>query len=247
LTSITIEYSLEFVNSSAALNPTIPIPSYPWQDWGVVVGTRPVEWFSMNLGVYQRKNEGSRSVGNTLDDLRGPMLIAEPSVRYDLRGLPGTINFGVWWNGRRFDAYHEHSSRHRYHGKSGGFYGFWQQLVWKENPQNTECSQGIGLYAQYGWAPKDRSEVEDFIGGGLQWTGALPQRDDDVMGLGVFNVYFSDKAGFDKSYETAYEFFYKAQVFGWMALQPDIQYIVNPGGGKNRNALALGGRLEFVF
>jgi len=242
-----IEYSLEFLNSSAALNPIIPIPSYPWQDWGAVVGAQPAEWFSCNLGIYQGKLEGSRSVGNTLDDLRGPMLIAEPSFTYAIGALPGQVSFGAWWNGRRFEAYHEHSTHHRYHGKSAGFYGFWHQLIWKENPQNKECPQGIGLFAQYGWAPKDRSEVEDFIGGGLQWTGAIPARDADVMGLGAFNVYFSDQAGFAESYETAFEFFYKAQLFGWMAVKPDIQYIVNPGGTGNGNALALGGRLEVVF
>jgi carbohydrate-selective porin OprB len=32
-----------------------------------------------------------------------------------------------------------------------------------------------------------------------------------------------------------------------MALQPDVQYITNPGGNISRNALVVGGRVEFVF
>ena len=242
-----IEYSLEFINSSAALNPTIPIPSYPNQDWGAVIGVKPADWFSCNFGVYQGKINGSRSIGNTLDDLRGPMLIIEPSFKYDLGGLPGMVNIGAWWNGRRFEAFHKHPSDQDYHGKSFGFYTFWQQLLWKENPGNEKCGQGIGLFAEYGWAPEDRSEVEQYVGGGLRWQGAIPDRDDDVMGLGVFNVYFSEKAGFSQHSETAFELFYKAKVTGWLAIQPDMQYITNPGGTISHNALVLGGRVEFVF
>lgn len=242
-----IEYGLEFIHSSASYGLTIPMVTYPDQDWGVVIGTRPDDRFSMNLGVYQGDSNGSRSVGHTLDNLRGPMLMAEPTLHYSLAGRQGSLGIGAWWNGKRFDAYHEHSHRHRSHGKSAGWYVTWEQLLWRENPDVEGCEQGIGLFAQYGWAPKDRSEVEDALSVGVQWAGALPGRDDDVMGLGAFTVWFSDKAGFDESYETAFEFFYKAQVFGWMAVKPDIQYIVNPGGTNRGNSLALGGRLEIVF
>ena len=241
-----IDFSIEFINSSAALNPTIPLPSYPNQDWGAAVGVQPADWFGCTFGIYQGKNNGSRSIGDTLGDLRGPMLIVEPSFKYDLGGLPGKVNIGAWWNGRRFPAYHEHPSDHDYHGKSYGFYGFWQQLLWRKNPADDNCTQGIGLYAQYGWAPEDRSEAEQFVGGGVRWQGAIPTRDDDVLGLGVFNVYFSEKAGFKKRYETAIELFYKAQLTGWLAVQPDMQYIVNPGG-QYKDAIVLGGRVEFKF
>ena len=242
-----IEYSMEFINSSAALNPTIPMPSYPWQDWGGVAGINPADWFSCNFGIYQGKNEGSRSIGNTLDDLRGPMLIVEPSFKYGLGGLPGMINVGAWWNGRSFDAYHNNPSHHETYGKAYGLYGFWQQLLWKEDRGNEECTQGIGIYAQYGWAPKDRYQIEDFVGGGVRWEGAIPNRDADVLGLGVFNVYFSDQAGFTEHSETAVELFYKAKITGWMSLQPDVQYITNPGGTISRNALVAGGRIELIF
>ncbi len=65
----------------------------------------------------------------------------------------------------------------------------------RKTPTLQDDKQGIGFYAQYGWAPKDRCEIEDYVGGGLRWQGAIPSRDDDVLGLGAFNVYFSDRAG----------------------------------------------------
>ena len=241
-----IDYSFNFLNSSAMLNPTIPIPTYPDQDWGLAVGIVPADWFSCNFGIYQGKINGSRSVGNTLDDLRGPMLIMEPSFQYELAGLPGKVNIGAWWNGRTFDAYHENRTNRTEYGSSYGFYGFIQQLLWKENT-DSDCEQGIGAYAEYGWTPGARFEVDNFVGAGLNWQGAIPTRDDDALGLGAFTVFFSDTAGFDESSETAVELFYKAYVTSWLVLQPDVQYITNPGGTNNSNAVVVGGRVEFIF
>jgi len=242
-----IETGLEFINSSAGLIPTIPIPSYPDQDWGAVIGVEPIEWFGCKFGMYQGDIDGSRSIGHSLDNLRGPMMIVEPSFKYSLGGLPGSLNIGGWWNGRNFEAYHRHPGRHENCDKAWGFYGFAQQLLWKENNESADDKQGIGVFAQYGWAPKDRCEVSDYVGGGLRWQGAIPTRDDDVLGLGAFNIYFSDRAGHKEHSETAIELFYKAQIMGWLAVQPDMQYITNPGGDNKKSALVLGGRVEFVF
>jgi len=242
-----IETGIEFINSSAGLIPTVPIPSYPDQAWGAAIGIEPVSWFGCKVGMYQGEIDGSRSVGHTIDQLRGPMLIVEPSFKYTLGELPGSVNVGAWWNGRNFEAFHKYPTHHETHGKAWGLYGFWEQLLWKEDSASAEDKQGIGLFAQYGWAPKDRFEVEDYVGGGLRWQGAVPTRNDDVLGLGAFNVYFSDRAGLKEHSETAAELFYKAQLTGWLAVQPDMQYITNPGGNISKNALVVGGRVEFVF
>lgn len=241
------ETGLEFIHSSAGLIPTVPIPSYPDQDWGAVVGMEPADWFGCRLGIFQGDIDGSRSAGNTLDNLRGPMLIAEPSFAYNRNGLAGSVHIGAWWNGRDFDAFHRHDRRHETRGKAWGWYAFIEQQLWKEHPGTADDGQGIGLFAQYGWAPKDRFEVEDYAGAGLRWQGPVPGRDGDVLGLGAFTAFFSDRADFREHAETAVELFYKAQVTGWLAVQPDLQYIANPGGDGGKNALVLGGRVEFVF
>lgn len=242
-----IETGLEFIHSSAGLIPTVPLPSYPDQDWGAVVGIKPAAWFGCNLGIYQGQINGRRSVGHTIDQLRGPLLIAEPSFAYTAGGLPGSAHIGAWWNGRDFDAFHRHDQQHKTHGKAWGWYGFWEQLLWKENAAAPDDGQGIGLFVQYGWAPGDRFQIEDYVGAGMRWQGSIPDRDADVLGLGAFTVFFSGRADFREHTETAVELFYKARLFGWLALQPDLQYITNPGGNTEKNALVLGGRIEFVF
>jgi porin len=48
--------------------------------------------------------------------------------------------------------------------------------------------------------------------------------------------------------EVAIELSYRAQITPWLALQPDLQYIVNPGfDGSVDDALAIGVRAEIAF
>jgi porin len=132
-------------------------------------------------------------------------------------------------------------------GHSHGFYLTWDQQVYRENPDVEDDVQGIGLFAQYGWADRAVSEANHYAGLGMEWTGAFPRRDDDIFGVGVFHVRFSGRAGFEKRHETAVELFYKAQLTPWMSVKPDVQVIVNPGGSDARTAVAAGLRMEIAF
>jgi porin len=61
----------------------------------------------------------------------------------------------------------------------------------------------------------------------------------------------------DHDQETVLELNYLAQVTPWLTVQPDIQYIVNPGGlvpnpnlpngGTTEDALVLGARTTIAF
>lgn len=98
-----VEHGLEFLNSSPGFSPTIPLVTYPDPDWGVVVGIEPADWFSMNIGVYQGRPDGSRSIGQTIDALYGPMVMVEPAIHYTIRNKQGHLRLGSWWNGDRFE------------------------------------------------------------------------------------------------------------------------------------------------
>jgi porin len=122
-----------------------------------------------------------------------------------------------------------------------GWYATWDQRVWEESE-----GQGVGVFAQFGYSDEDVIEVERYFGAGIEWAGALPGRDDDVLGLGVFHVNFSERLELDEDHETVVEAFYKAQVTPWLSVKPDVQWIVNPGG-RDDEAWALGGRVEVRF
>lgn len=242
-----VDFGGEFIHSSPGFSPTIPLVTYPDQDWGVVWGVEPVDWFSINTGVFQGRPDGGRSIGHTLDNLYGPMVLVEPAFHYTLWNHPGHFRIGGWWNGDRFDEFDRNNPTPGTFGESYGGYATWDQEIWKENGDSEDDEQGIGVFAQYGFSPEDRSEANQYIGGGVQWLGAIPSRDEDAIGLGIFHVRFSDEAGFVDDGETAYELFYKFQAAGWMSLKPEMQYIVQPGGSGNGDAFALGLRAEIVF
>jgi len=128
-----------------------------------------------------------------------------------------------------------------------GFYLNWDQEVYRENPDVEGDTQGIGIFAQAAWADGEVREVKRYLGLGLEWTGAIPRRDADVLGLGIFHAAFSEAGEFDRPHETAIELFYKAQLTPWFSVKPDVHYILNPGGSNTDDALVCGVRCEITF
>ncbi|MEK6346734.1 MAG: carbohydrate porin [Burkholderia sp.] len=57
-----------------------------------------------------------------------------------------------------------------------------------------------------------------------------------------------DATAVGRGYETTYEVFYAWQVVPSVSLQPDLQYIVHPGGtSKNANAVVAGLKTTVAF
>lgn len=231
----------EFLNSSPGFSPTIPLVTYPDPDWGMVWGAEPAGWFSANLGVYQGRPDGGQSVRGTVDNFYGPMVMVEPAVHYHVAERAGHFRVGAWWNGDRFDEFDRSDPNPGTRDESHGWYVTWDQEIW------TGSTEGIGLFGQYGWAPPDRSEALHYFGGGVEWTGALPGREADVLGVGLFQAEFSREVRFARDAERSIELFYKLAVCDCCNIKPDLQFITNPGGTALDDALVAGVRAEFVF
>jgi porin len=108
----------------------------------------------------------------------------------------------------------------------------------------------FAAFARAMGAPGDRNLVDLYVDGGLLYKGPFG-RADDQLGLGVgyarignaARAFDADVAHFTgqfhpiRSGETVLELTYRFQLTGWWQLQPDFQYIFNPGGGiLNPNA-----------
>jgi porin len=100
-----------------------------------------------------------------------------------------------------------------------------------------------------------------FASGGLVYQGPLPSRPRDTAALGVAYGGFSSQlrrsqrdarsagggAGIQQ-YEIALELTYIMQATRWLQVQPDLQYIIKPGGtGMIPNALVLGFQLAITL
>lgn len=93
-------------------------------------------------------------------------------------------------------------------------------------------------------APGDRNQVSVFVDGGVSYKGALG-RNNDTIALGVGWARIGERARQGdaavaaasgafypiRGSETVLELTYQAQVAPWWVVQPDFQYVFNPGGG----------------
>jgi porin len=149
-----------------------------------------------------------------------------------------------------------------------GIYAVADQLVWVD-PQ--EGDRTINLFGRIMGAPQvDRNLVTFSMNAGLTFHEPFLHRDDDTFGIGMGYAKVSGSAAaLDKAVayytntvvptrggETYLEVTYQYQATPWWQLQPDIQYVFNPGGGiANPNAptqrvgneLVLGVRTNILF
>lgn len=130
---------------------------------------------------------------------------------------------------------------------NSGIYVIGETDVWRE-----DSGRGLGVFAQLGFADEDRNQVGTYVGGGLNWTGPFAQRPQDVAGLAVAHARNGDdfravNAGLERA-ETTIEASYLITPRPWLTVQPDVQYIIDPGTDANvDNALVLGVRLQLTL
>jgi porin len=129
--------------------------------------------------------------------------------------------------------------------------------------QGPFIARGLSLFADIGLADGDVEQFAGYAGGGFVYTGLIPARPADRMGFGVAAARNSDAfkraksaAGFDVAdFEIALEWTYHASLAPWLAIQPDVQYVIHPsaatgmasGSARLDNALVLGLRYEVSF
>ncbi len=243
----------DFINSSFGVIPTVPMPTFPDPALGAVAFLDPADWMALGVGVYDGAPDGGTSGFDTVfgDDAVGFGLV-ELTLRTSLLGdtsNSGAYRVGVWYHSDDVEEIAAALTPEIF-SENYGIYLAFDQLLFREGSDSGEA-QGLAAFAQFGWAPGDRNELAHYGGVGLVYTGALPGRDEDVLGVGVAHARFSKRLERlerpdGRTHETVLEVFYRAQLTPWLALQPDLQLIANPGG-QGRNALAAGLRFAIEF
>lgn len=150
------------------------------------------------------------------------------------------------------------------HAGDWGAYGVIDQMLWRSG------TRSISVFARGELAPPDRNLVSWYVDGGIGIKGPIAGREDDTLTFGVaYSQIGKDAIALDRDIlafsggphpihdaETVFELSYRALVSPWWTLQPDIQYIVHPGGNvadpKNPdlpipNALVVGLRSLIKF
>ncbi len=251
-------------------------PAYPLATPGVRVAVAPTEKTNVMVGVYNgdpappcAADDPQICNNDGLDfRLRGdPLLMAEGAYNYELAGgrLPGTIKIGGWNHFGEFE--HQRidvgGNLIAVTGNDGrpldnnyGLYAVIDQLIWRV--PGSEEPDGIGVFARVMGSPEDRNLVDFYFDTGVVFTGMIPGRPNDAFAVGFAYTKISDDvSAFDvdsgeptaRNYESLIEIAYTFEVTNGWVVQPDFQYIWNPGGNvaSQGDAAVVGARSTITF
>ncbi len=240
-------------------------PAYPLGTPAVRLRVDPQEGLTTFLALFNGDPTGAGVGGPQLADASGTafrtsdgaFVIGE--IRYNPQSSDknGTYSFGGWWDSERFRdqrfdkngvslASPLSNGTPRQHNGDVSFYGVVDQPLLFDETEHPR----LAVFARAGIAPGDRNLIDIYVDGGLIYKGPFGRADDQAgIAVGYARVGNAARA-FDgdvvrltgqfhpiRSGETVLELTYRFQLTGWWQLQPDFQYIFNPGGGiVNPNA-----------
>jgi len=202
--------------------------------------------------------------GTTFSFTGGALFMGEMQYAANqAKDLPGIYKLGFWYASANFADQHFGLSAAAgavsladpaavvplNHRGNWGVYAVADQMILRFAQESS-----ANLFLRASASPSDRNLVSFYLDGGLGIKGALPGRPNDMITLGFAYVRIgADAAALDRDialssppypvrdHELVLEATYAAQIAPWWIVQPDVQYIVHPGGNvpdpNNPNAV----------
>ena len=199
----------------------------------------------------------------------------------DSQPLARVLRLGFWYDTERFaDQEYDNTGLSLANPKTTGLaashsgdyaiYAVADQMIWRD-PKDEDGDRAISFFIRaMGTPEEDRNLIDVSMNAGFTFHEPIYHRDDDTCGLGMGYAKVGDHAsGLDRdtafytgafhpvrSGETYVEATYQYQLTAWCQLQPDFQYVFNPGAGvanpnspdrKVKNEAVVGLRLNVLF
>jgi porin len=211
---------------------------------------------------------------------------AYPSLGSTVHGgnktpLSRTYKLGAWYDNVKFDDQRFDSTglslanpastgvAQTHHGDYA-LYAVADQMLWVDPNENDRT---VSVFVRPMGTPlADRNAIDFSMNAGLTFAEPIMHRDDDTLGVGMGFAHVSNRAAdLDRdqrtysnstglpirSGETYVEATYQYQVTPWWQVQPDFQYVFNPGAGivnpksssgqKVKDEAVFGIRMNFAF
>lgn len=241
--------------------PSVDLPSggpgFPLGTPAVRARIDPMEGLSWFTAVFNGDPTGGGVGASQLRDPSGTafrvgdgaFVITELRYNPESSNHNGTYRFGAWYNTQRFrdlrfDTNGLSLADPASNGRARLHDGDYSLFATIDEPFLDESDSGFVVFARAMGAPGDRNLVNLYTDFGVDYRGPFGRKD-DVAGIAVGYAQIAGRArGFDRdvatfgggfapvrSGETVIEATYRAQVTPWWQLQPDFQYVINPGGG----------------
>jgi porin len=100
--------------------------------------------------------------------------------------------------------------------------------------ETSNSNKNINAFLQFNTNPLKYSYASEYVGAGVTLNGFLSGKHTDRFGVAMARVKLNDlnENGYftPGTYETVLELTLKQTIFKFITIQPDIQYIFNPGG-----------------
>ena len=248
-----------FLNASQGIGPDIGDtgrngPSiYPTPALAVTGVYRPAEGWTAQLGVFDGvagdPAHRGQFVAIQLSAEAGALIIAQIERRF---GDAARFEAGAWTYTSGFPDLAASADGPRRLGDDSGVYGLAEgRLMGASGGDKGELSGWVRL----GFANGRINRADSYLGAGLVYIGLIPGRDKDEIGAAVARVGFgagaraAGQAVGDRiaGSETDLEATYRLAFRDWLNLQPDVQYVIHPGGVAGRSpAFVVGLRLAIT-
>jgi porin len=231
--------------------------TYPFPVWGARLRFDPTPQFNIQSGVFEANDHltdrALHGVDFGLEARDGIMLEQQFGCRIAPplhTGLPGHYFLGGYWSNSNYPQFGTSVlTRISY-----GVYAHGDQMVYRAEPGS---DTGLVVFGTMACDPQPNTALLPFqLSGGALYQGLAPGRPDDTTILGVIYGNFSDDyanavaplvGGHPRS-EIDLEFGYRIQLSPFAYAQPDLQYIVQPGGtGNIPNAVILAAQFGLTF
>ncbi len=245
--------------------------AYPYSTWAGSIKVNPTKETFAQVGVFQNTEDLFNSRLNGLDwsfhSGDGVFVIGQAgwTPEFDKAPVPGSGDSkqaptlrgmpGHYWVGASYSSY-----QYANFGTSGtttssyGFYAHADQMVYREAPGS---DQGLTVFTAGCLYPQQDISIMPWeINGGLNYKGLFPGRNDDHTMLhfayGQFSSRYADveaAAGNGRpEYELVLETGHRFALTKFAYIQPDVQWLINPGGAHRLgNALILGAQVGVTF
>jgi porin len=240
-----------FLNSGFGAPPVVslnfPAPDYPVAAPGIRARYSRGDAFSLQAALFTG-NPGDPAIDNhhgvhwQLGRDDGLLALLEAAWKPACRCLhSSTVKAGLFY----------HTGGHNLPPTAGG-YALLDQPIWSP-ASRCDASDGLHGFVRLAAAPIENPAAPLYADAGLNFKGPLAGRGNDVAGLAASTTLLQDQrthrgeGPYAHPQETVFEATYKAVLHTRFSLQPDVQYILHPGGDRLHNALVAGIRGVLTF
>ncbi len=222
----------------------VPFTAYPNATWGAYIAGKPLKNFLIRVAAYTCNTHAISSndchgANFTFDNPQGVLYINEWVYEPNF-SLEGHYKFGWYIVSKALPTY--------LNGEASCNWGYYFLL-------DQTIAKGITPFVCLLFAPKNRNQFPFFTTAGIVFK-IIPCRPNDSIDLGFCYGHYSTDLRHEQrmthfkpqNFEAGIELNYWWQPTPWLAITPDIQYVINPSGyGTIKNALVLGAQIGITL